>query len=335
LANFLVDLPDGLARFLPRPCATGLQRLGSPGLGSPVLLTGSYALTVRRLKRALRGRDAWLVVADSRGVNSWCPAGGGHLGHREVIEALSGCGVAQQVQHRRVVLPALLAAGVERRLVERTSGWELRWGPARLEDLPAWLDRGGPSLPQERLVRFPRRDRLDMVLAWTASLALPAAVLAGALRGWPLGVALGLSLAVATLVVFLGAGDRTPNLLRPSGRDCGRPCSQRSRSTCSKHASLARNCAEQASLSACWPSQRFGVAACRRPVLSPALGSPRIPVAGSARWLTGLASGLAAAACVLQCPQDALCFDGCGGRLDPQQLRAARTDLLGRRVPLR
>ncbi len=32
--------------------------------------------------------------------------------------------------------------------------------------------------------------------------------------------------------VYLRAGDRTPNLLRPSSRDCGWSCSQRSRSTC-------------------------------------------------------------------------------------------------------
>ena len=77
-----------LARLCPRPDArrdvphrapTGLVRIGRPGRRSPVLLTGNFTLTVRRLRDALRGRDAWLLVANSKGVNVWCAAGGGHL----------------------------------------------------------------------------------------------------------------------------------------------------------------------------------------------------------------------------------------------------------------
>lgn len=84
----LADLRDLVFRMLPHRVPTGLVALGRPDAESPVLVTGNYALTVRRLRRALTGVDAWLLVADSRGINVWCAAGGGHLTHHDVIAAL-------------------------------------------------------------------------------------------------------------------------------------------------------------------------------------------------------------------------------------------------------
>jgi len=58
----LRDLPgyarDTLLRMLPHRAPTGLVRIGRPGRESPVLLTGNYTLTVRRMRQALAGRDA-------------------------------------------------------------------------------------------------------------------------------------------------------------------------------------------------------------------------------------------------------------------------------------
>jgi NAD-dependent dihydropyrimidine dehydrogenase PreA subunit len=64
-----------LFRLFPCPTDTGLQRIGRPGRDSPVLVTCNFHLTVKRLRAAMRGTDAWLVIADSRGVNVWCAAG--------------------------------------------------------------------------------------------------------------------------------------------------------------------------------------------------------------------------------------------------------------------
>ena len=47
-------------RLLPWPTEPGLRTAGNPGPLSPVVVTGNYDLTVRRVLRALREVDAWL-----------------------------------------------------------------------------------------------------------------------------------------------------------------------------------------------------------------------------------------------------------------------------------
>ena len=165
-------LRDTLFRLLPHATRTGLRRVGKPGPDSPVVLTGNYALTVRRLIEVLAGRDVWVLVANSRGINVWCAAGGGHLTHHDVIAVLRSSGIGEQVRHRRLILPQLAATGIERRQVRSATGWEPRWGPARLEDLPEFLDRQQRPRKRHRLMRFPLWERLEMALTWALPMAL-------------------------------------------------------------------------------------------------------------------------------------------------------------------
>jgi ferredoxin len=197
----LADLRDLVFRMLPHRAPTGLVALGHPDAGSPVLVTGNYALTVRRLRRALAGVDAWLLVADSRGINVWCAAGGGHLTHHDVIAAVRTSGVGERVTHRRLILPQLAATGVERRKVEERTGWQARWGPARLEDLPGYLARGARVRRVERKMRFPARERAEMALVWL----LPMLALEVPLAGWLSGEATAAAAALGLVVLVLGA----------------------------------------------------------------------------------------------------------------------------------
>lgn len=174
------DLPgylrDRLLGMLPHRAPTGLVRIGAPGRSSPVFVTGNFTLTVRRLRDALAGYDAWLLVADSKGINVWCAAGGGHLTHHDIIAAIRVTGLAEKVDGREIVLPQLCATGVERRKITETTGFATRWGPARLEDLPAFLDRGARVVKADRFMRFPAWERMEMALLWAApmlALALP------------------------------------------------------------------------------------------------------------------------------------------------------------------
>jgi NAD-dependent dihydropyrimidine dehydrogenase PreA subunit len=197
----LADVRDLVFRMLPHRAPTGLVAVGRPDAGSPVLVTGNYALTVRRLRRALAGVDAWLVVADSRGINVWCAAGGGHLTHHDVIAAVRTSGVGERVSHRWLILPQLAATGVERRKVEERTGWRTRWGPARLEDLPAYLARGARVWRVERKMRFPSWERTEMGLVWL----LPMLALEVPLAGWLAGGAAAAATAVGLVVLVLGA----------------------------------------------------------------------------------------------------------------------------------
>ena len=67
-AALVRDVLQTAFRVVPWPTETGLRRVGRPDENSPVLVTCDYDLTVRRLIRALRGVDAWIVVAPSRGI---------------------------------------------------------------------------------------------------------------------------------------------------------------------------------------------------------------------------------------------------------------------------
>jgi NAD-dependent dihydropyrimidine dehydrogenase PreA subunit len=203
----LADLPaylrDRLLGMFPHRASTGLRRIGRPGRKSPVLVTGNFTLTVRRLRDALAGRDAWLLIADSKGINVWCAAGGGHLTHHDIISAIRVSHLADIVDGREVILPQLCATGVERRRITETTGFATRWGPARLEDLPAFLDRGERVVNRERFMRFPAWERLEMATLWAAPtilIVLPIVALAFGAR-----TAVAGGVAIAALVYGLFA----------------------------------------------------------------------------------------------------------------------------------
>jgi NAD-dependent dihydropyrimidine dehydrogenase PreA subunit len=166
LADVPAYLRDTVLREFPHRAPTGLVRIGKPGRKSPLLVTCNFTLTVRRLRDALRGRDVWLLVANSRGINVWCAAGGGHLTHHDIISVIRTSGVETRVDHRNLILPQLSATGVEPRRVEEATGFKCRWGPARLEDLPAFLDRGARVRGDERFMRFPMWERMELAATW-------------------------------------------------------------------------------------------------------------------------------------------------------------------------
>ena len=205
LRDFAGWLRDTVFRLLPHATRPRLVKVGAPGRDSPVLLTGNFALTVRRLQDALQGRDAWLLVANSRGINVWCAAGGGHLTHHDVIGAVRASRIAERVGHRRVVLPQLAATGVEKQLVEAATGFVVSWGPAHLEDLPAFLDAGARGRKAWRAVRFPLRERLEMAMLWgppMAAVAFIAVALAQNLRIAALAAGLVIALVLATFALL-------------------------------------------------------------------------------------------------------------------------------------
>lgn len=55
-------------RVLPWPTGPRLIRVGNPGRNSPVLVTCNYHFTVWRVLQALRGQNAYLLVAPAAAV---------------------------------------------------------------------------------------------------------------------------------------------------------------------------------------------------------------------------------------------------------------------------
>ena len=169
---FLVSIVQTLLRVLPFPCRTGLAKLGSPGRDAPVLLTGNFRLTVERVRRALEGIDAYLLIANSRGVNVWCAAAGGHLTNHDVVSVLKTSGIENLVDHRQVILPQLAATGIEGTIIQLKTGWKVVWGPVYATSIPQFLRGGLEKMPQMRTVRFEWPQRLEMAIAWAFPISL-------------------------------------------------------------------------------------------------------------------------------------------------------------------
>ncbi len=191
-----------LLRVLPFPCRTGLIKIGQPGRDSPVLLTGNFRLTVERVKRALAGVDAYLLVANSRGVNVWCAATGGLLTDHDVVSVLKTSGIEDLVDHRQVILPQLAATGIEGKVIQHRAGWRVVWGPVQAAAIPTFLYNGLQTNRNMRTVSFPWPQRLEMAVAWAFPISLLALLVLPVLKGSVIPL-IGLVWAVS-LVLFLG-----------------------------------------------------------------------------------------------------------------------------------
>ena len=221
LRYVLVNVVGTLVRFFPWPCKTGLVEIGRPGRESPVLLTGNYRLTVERLRRALRGVDAYLLVANSRGINVWCAATGGLLTNHDLLSVLKTSGIEDRVDHRQVMLPQLAATGVEGRELEEKSGWKVVWGPVYADDVPAFLGGQLVKSTEMRQVSFPWTQRLEMAVAWAFPMSLVSvlitaviwrqALLPAAFVIW--GLALALYIGFPLYGRWLGSGSTSKGVL--------------------------------------------------------------------------------------------------------------------------
>ncbi len=169
LWTLVKDLWCLLMRNLPpypsvRP---GLYAIGRPDADAPVLVTGNYDLTVRRLLRDTQGLNAYLLVVNSAGINVWCASGGGYLTSDKIIAAVRASRLDRVVRHRRLILPQLCATRVAGNRITSEAGWEVRWGPVYSKDIPAYLAAGQQKDDGIRWVRFPLKSRLEMaVVMW-------------------------------------------------------------------------------------------------------------------------------------------------------------------------
>lgn len=140
----------------------GLYRVGEAGPDSPVFVSANYRLSFDALRGALEGRDAYILVLDTRGINVWCAAGKGTFGTEELVARIKKTGLSEVVSHRTVIAPQLCATGVAAHEVRKRSGFRVKFGPVRAEDIPAFLEKG-KATPQMRCVRFDLKDRAVLV----------------------------------------------------------------------------------------------------------------------------------------------------------------------------
>ncbi len=145
-------------RILP-----GLYAVGNPSAESQVLVTANYKLSFDHLRKWLPGRDAWILVLDTKGINVWCAAGKGTFGTEELVRRVQLSGLDRIVSHRKLILPQLGAPGMSAHLVKQKCGFRVVYGPVKAKDLPAFLDAGLKATPEMRRIRFDLKDRAVLV----------------------------------------------------------------------------------------------------------------------------------------------------------------------------
>jgi acetyl-CoA decarbonylase/synthase complex subunit gamma len=193
----------------------GLYALGRPDNDSPVLVTANYKMSIDRLRSALTGRNVWILVLDTKGINVWCAGGKGTFGTEELVQRIECSGLPKVMSHRALILPQLAGPGVSAHQVKKLSGFKVIYGPIRATDLAAFLDADLKATPDMRLKTFTIWERavlipVELVQAskW-ALIIFPIFFLLGGLGGagafWADAFNYGL-FAVLTLLGALAAG---------------------------------------------------------------------------------------------------------------------------------
>ncbi len=155
----------------------GLYAIGTPDAKAPVLVTANYKMSYDILRQTLGGRNVWLLVLETFGVNVWCAAGKGTFGTRELLTQINATNLAAIVNHRQLILPVLGAPGVAAHEVKKQSGFTVRYGTIRAADLPAYLDNGLVTTPAMRELTFSLYERLVLLPVEIVHAAKSAAII--------------------------------------------------------------------------------------------------------------------------------------------------------------
>lgn len=110
--------------------------------------------------------DAYLLVANSRGINVWCAAAGGHFTNHSVISILKTSGIEDLVDNKTVILPQLAATGIEAKEIKKKTGWNVVWGPVYARDIPLFIKKELKKTSDIRQVKFNLIQRFEMAVAW-------------------------------------------------------------------------------------------------------------------------------------------------------------------------
>lgn len=197
--------------------------MGNPKAESPVFVTANYKLSFDALRKELSSINAWILVADTRGINVWCSAGKGTFSANEVSLQVKRARLGEIVSHRELILPQFAAAGVASYELNKKCGFKGIFGPICASDIPRYLSNGKFAEERMRTVTFSLRERLVLVpveisLIWKlfALVTFAAFILSGIgpdLYSIPAALSRGMTAAGATVFAILAGAFITPALL--------------------------------------------------------------------------------------------------------------------------
>lgn len=154
---------ETIFRLFPAPVPVALYKVGKPDENSPVIITGNYDLTVRRVAKVIQNLNCRLLICDSRGINVWCSALSGHFSEKSIIQAVKLTHLSEYISHKRLILPQLCAAGVDLEKIREETGFRAVFGPVYIEHIKEFLN-SRHSEARIRKVEFDLMQRLEMAV---------------------------------------------------------------------------------------------------------------------------------------------------------------------------
>lgn len=196
----------------------GLYAIGTPDSGSQVVVTANYKMTYDLVRRALDGRNLWLLVLETYGINVWCAAGKGTFGTGELVRRIEKSGLGSIVSHRELLLPIMGAAGVKGVEVKARTGFTCRFATLRIDDLPEYLDAGMQANAGMRELTFSLKERLvltpvEIVSSLKSGLYLLLIICMAAATAGGLNAVSGLKALLVCLIAILSGAFISPLLL--------------------------------------------------------------------------------------------------------------------------
>jgi len=155
----------------------GLYAIGKPDKKSPVVVTANYKMSFDSIRSALHGRNAWILVLNTKGINVWCAAGKGTFGTEELLRMIEASGLKDVVVHREIILPQLGAPGVSAHLVKRYSNFNIHYGPVYARDVGAYIDSGFKATARMRRKTFSLFERAVLIPVEIVSAIKPAMII--------------------------------------------------------------------------------------------------------------------------------------------------------------
>jgi len=152
---------ETIFRLFPLPEPVALYKVGNPNDRSPVIVTGNYELTVRRVAKSIKELDCFFLICDSRGINVWCSSISGHFSEMNIIHAIELTHLSKYVSHKKLILPQLCACRVDIQAIRKKTGFVSLFGPVYIEHIKDFLNNNKNEF-ELRKVRFDIQQRIEM-----------------------------------------------------------------------------------------------------------------------------------------------------------------------------
>ncbi|MEJ5199215.1 MAG: acetyl-CoA decarbonylase/synthase complex subunit gamma [Anaerolineae bacterium] len=118
----------------------GIYPINKPGPDAPVMVTTNFSITYFAVANEVEssGLPGWLLVADAEGMSVLTAWAAGKFDAEKIAKTVKSTGIAEKVNHRKVVIPGHVAV-LMGELEEELPGWQIKVGPREAVDLPRYL----------------------------------------------------------------------------------------------------------------------------------------------------------------------------------------------------